>query len=69
MDENDFALTKPAYSVREVVDLMPFGRTKVLSDIDAGRLEALRNGKTVVITRPAIVRYINSFAPPIAKTR
>ncbi|MGH7880574.1 MAG: hypothetical protein ACREQD_13905 [Candidatus Binataceae bacterium] len=63
MDPKDFNLVKPAYSIQEATELMPFGRTKLLEDINSGKLEAARNGKTVVITAPALVRYITSFPP------
>ncbi|MGH6846465.1 MAG: hypothetical protein ACREC0_03185 [Methylocella sp.] len=68
MDPKDFNLGKPVYSFKEVTDLMPFGRTKLLDDINSGKLEAVRNGKRVIITAPALVRYIASFQPRISKS-
>ncbi|MGH6847807.1 MAG: helix-turn-helix domain-containing protein [Methylocella sp.] len=63
MDKKDFNLTKAAYSIREAAEIVPFGRTKLTEDIASGKLEAVRNGKSVVITAPALVQYLESMPP------
>lgn len=42
----DFNLTKPAYSVNELLDVLPMGRTKLYSAIKGGDLKPTKFGKS-----------------------
>jgi excisionase family DNA binding protein len=48
-----------AYSVKEALDLMPLGRTRLYREIADGRIKVLRSGRRVMIRREELVRYLD----------
>jgi hypothetical protein len=61
MPTRDFNLTKPAYSINEVLEIMPFGRTKLYSAIKNGNLTATKFGKSTWILAPDLTAFLSSL--------
>ena len=61
MNSQNFNLTKPAYSVNEALELLPFGRTTMYAEIKAGRLIATKLGDKTILLAPNIAAYLGSL--------
>ncbi|WP_412519704.1 helix-turn-helix domain-containing protein [Actinomadura madurae] len=51
-------LAKPLYRVSEVVELLPYSRSKLYEIISAGRLRTVKEGGTRFVTAQAIAEYV-----------
>ncbi|MFI6516965.1 helix-turn-helix domain-containing protein [Spirillospora sp. NPDC050679] len=59
MPENSgVRLDKPLYRISEVVELLPFSRSKVYELIRAGRLRTVREGGIRMVPSWAITEYV-----------
>jgi len=52
---------KVAYSIRELVELGPPGRTRIYEELKAGRLKAKKNGKRTIILHDDYMEYLHSL--------
>ena len=57
----DFNLHKPAYSVNELLKILPCGRTLLYSVIKSGKLRATKLGKKTLFLAPDIVAFLDSL--------
>lgn len=57
LDENE-AL---AYSIKDVCRVVNAGQTKIYSEINAGRLKAVKLGKRTLITSEALKEWLNAL--------
>jgi hypothetical protein len=55
----DLNLTKTAYTLDEVLQRFPFGRSTLLGLIDAGELPVTRFGRRISFTTPDLVALVN----------
>jgi excisionase family DNA binding protein len=51
-------LDKPLYRISEAVELLPYSRSKLYELISMGRIRAVKEGGTRLITAQAIAEYI-----------
>lgn len=58
---NNYNLTKPAYSIAEILEIIPLGRTKLHAEINNGNLKASKLGKRTVFLVPDIIKYLESL--------
>lgn len=58
---------KPAYSIDELLDILPFGRTKLHSEINAGRLRAKKLGKKTIFEAQDVADYLEGLPTKPAK--
>ena len=56
-----FNLTKPAYSVNEMLEMLPWGRTKLYELIKNGRLRVVKVGKKTLGLAPDIIKLLESL--------
>ncbi len=63
-----FNLTKPAYSINELLDILPIGRTKLHEEINKGRLRATKLGTRTIFHAEDISDYLESLPAQSAKT-
>ena len=59
MSPIDYGLTKPAYSVNEMLDLLPFGRSRLYEMISDGTIKTVKVGKKRIGTAPDIAAFLN----------
>lgn len=66
-------MNKAAYSVTELVAIGPLGRSKIFTEIRAGRLPARRAGNRTVVMADDFEAYLSNLPPveprPTAKNR
>jgi hypothetical protein len=56
-------MNKPAYLISELVALGPLGRSKIFTEIRAGRLPARKAGNKTVVMADDYEAYLNSLPP------
>jgi excisionase family DNA binding protein len=61
MNPQDFNLKYPAYSVNELLELLPLGRTSLYYAVKEGRLKAHKLGKKTLFLAPDIVVFLESL--------
>lgn len=61
MFTQNYNLNKPAYSVNEVLAMLPFGRTKLYQAINSGKLKATKCGKSTWFLSGDIADFLNSL--------
>lgn len=54
-------LTKAAYSVRELVEIMPLGRNSIYEALYEGRLKAKKFGKRIMFLAPDVEQFLLSL--------
>ena len=62
MNPNELNLTKAAYSVSELLETVPIGRTSVYAAIRDGKLKAKKFGRKTVFLAPDITAFLNSLS-------
>jgi|GEM_PF-1561997 len=55
------ALPKLAYSLDEILEMVPFGRTSLYEDIRDGKLIANKRGRTTFVLPENLAAYMRSF--------
>ncbi len=50
-----------AYTIDQIVELVPIGRTSIFAEIKSGRLEARKIGKRTIITAQALRTYLENL--------
>lgn len=63
MNPQDFNLNRPAYSVNEILEILPLGRTSLYAAIKDGALKATKFGKKTLFLAPDIVEFLTSLTP------
>lgn len=58
MDPSNYNLTKAAYSVNELQEILPIGRNKIYSAIKAKQLRVTKFGKRTMFLAPHIVDFL-----------
>jgi len=58
MDPREFGLVKAAYSINELSDIVPIGRSKIYQAIQDGDLRAVKFGKRRVVLTPDLVEFL-----------
>lgn len=58
---------KPAYSIDELLNILPLGRTKLHSEINKGRLKATKLGKKTIFLAEDVSDYLESLPSKAAK--
>ena len=66
MDPRDFNLTKAAYSVDELLNILPFGRTTLYKAVKAGRLHAVKLGRSTLFRAADVAAFLSSL-PPVGR--
>jgi hypothetical protein len=57
----DSVITKPGYSIGEVLDLVPIGRSKLYEEIGAQRLRITKCGRRTMILAPDLARWLTAL--------
>ncbi len=60
MHPNEYNLLKAAYSVDELLDVQPAGRTTIYAEMKSGRLRATKIGKRTLFLAPDVVAWLNA---------
>lgn len=60
-EPQEYNLTKPAYSISEIINMLPIGRTKINEAIKDGSLRVTRNGKKRMLLAPDIVVFLEKL--------
>jgi hypothetical protein len=53
-------LERVCYSIREIQQMTGFGRTKIVADMDAGRLKARRRGRRVFVMKEDLLAWLDA---------
>jgi len=59
--------TKPLYTVREALDLIPLSTTALYKAIQNGDIESHKLGRRRVFTAQALINFVTKVAGPSAK--
>jgi hypothetical protein len=62
MNPQTLNLTKAAYSVRELVELLPLGRNSIYEAVKAGNLKVTKFGKRTMFLAPHVVEFLESLS-------
>ncbi len=62
MNPQNLNLTKAAYSVKEMTELVPLGRNSLYDAIKAGRLKATKFGKRTMFLAPHVAEFLASLS-------
>lgn len=60
---------KPALTIDDLVEIGPFGRSKIFNEIRSGRLPARKAGNRTVILREEFENYLRDLPMVEARTR
>ena len=55
---HEYNLTRAAYSVNELLEILPLGRTSLYAAIKAGTLKATKLGKKTLFLAPDVVAFL-----------
>lgn len=59
MTPQEFCLTKPAYTINELLQMRSFGgRTTIYSEIKKGRMKVVKRGRNTIALTPDLVEYL-----------
>jgi predicted DNA-binding transcriptional regulator AlpA len=61
IDPRAFGLIKPAYSVNEILELLPLGRSSFYEAIKDKRLKVAKFGKRTIVLAPDLVAFLASL--------
>jgi hypothetical protein len=62
MNPQTLNLTKAAYSVRELVELLPLGRNSIYEAVKSGDLKVTKFGKRTMFLAPHVVEFLQSLS-------
>jgi hypothetical protein len=68
MNPQTLNLTKAAYSVRELVELLPLGRNSIYEAVKAGNLKVTKFGKRTMFLAPHVVEFLELLSGSGANT-
>lgn len=60
-NNSDFNLTKPAYAVNDLLELLPIGRTRLYAAIRCGDLRATKYGKRTWFLADDVAAFLNKI--------
>lgn len=63
MIPQDFNLTRAAYSVNDLLALLPIGRTSLYAAVKRGELKATKYGKSTWFLAPDVAAFLTSLTP------
>ena len=58
MNPQNLNLTKAAYSVKELIELLPLGRNSLYEAVKAGSLKATKFGKRTMFLAPDVAQFL-----------
>jgi excisionase family DNA binding protein len=58
MHPHEYNLTRAAYSVNELLEILPLGRTSLYAAIKAGTLKATKLGKKTLFLAPDVAAFL-----------
>lgn len=61
MNLQNFNLTRTAYSVNELLAILPLGRTSLYAAIKSGKLRAIKLGKKTLFLAPDVIEFLASL--------
>ncbi len=61
IDPRAFGLIKPAYSVNEILELLPLGRSSFYEAIKDKRLKVAKFGNKTIVLAPDLVAFLASL--------
>lgn len=61
MSPQELNLTKAAYSIDELTDIIPFGKTKLYAAIKAGDLTVSKYGKKTLVLAPDAAAFLTKL--------
>ncbi len=64
-----FHFTKAAYTIKEALEILPFGRTYLWELICSGEIPVMRFGKRVAIAASDLEALLNKRRAPLASLR
>jgi len=64
MHPSDYGLTRAAYSVHEIMEVLSIGRTALYSEINSGRLKRVKRGYKTLFLAPDIASYLDRLPDP-----
>lgn len=62
MNPQTLNLTKAAYSVRELIELLPLGRNSIYEAVKSGDLKVTKFGKRTMFLAPHVVEFLQSLS-------
>ncbi len=63
MQFQNLNLNKPAYSVNEMLENLPFGRTKLYAVVKNGELKATKLGKKTLFLARDVADFLMALSP------
>lgn len=57
----DFNLTKPAYSVNDLLEMLPMGRTRLYASIKCGDLKPTKYGKSTWFFAKDVAAFLSKI--------
>ena len=61
MTPQELGLTKPAYSVNDLLEILPLGRTSLYAAIKKGSLRATKYGKNTWFLGPDVAAFLSKL--------
>jgi excisionase family DNA binding protein len=61
MHPKDYNLIRAAYTVNQLLEVVPLGRTSLYSVIKAGKLKAVKSGKTTLFLASDVADFLASL--------
>ena len=61
MQPNNLNLNKPAYSVNELLAMLPLGRTSLYAAIKSGKLKATKLGKKTLFIVSDVAAFLSAL--------
>lgn len=60
-----YNLTKLAYSIEDLLEILPIGRSKLNHEVNAGKLKASKIGKSIVFLADDVAEYLQGLPKKI----
>ena len=65
----ELGLTRAAYKVNDLLELLPFGRTRLYEAMNSGELKYRQDGKSRVILAPDVAEFLNRLSLPASESK